>query len=195
MMAVRLKSLPLPLALIGAVLAVDLLAAVVGGLTLSDQLFQNQDRLDMLRSQAEAKERAASEGQAAQASAEQLKELVAPLVLTGKDGLPPRLALVKAIDAQRLLHETEPLHYRLSPEQAEPLAGSALEQVARPVEIELSADKSATLAAFWQDLLDKLPGRSRLDSFEIEKTAQGAHGQIALRQLSLRPMGSGGDVP
>lgn len=195
MMAITLKRPPLRLLLLGGVLLADLLAAVVGGLSLSAEMMDRRDHVDQMRRQLELRERSQSEGQAALASAQQLKEQVAPLVLTGQDGLPPRLQLVRAIDAQRLLHDMGGLRYRLAAENAEPLAGSGLELVSRPVEVELAADNQAELAVFWQGLLDKLPGKARLDSAEIEKTAQGVRGQLAFRQLSLRPLGSAADVP
>jgi len=180
---------------LGSVLAIDLLVAVVGGFSLSGELLDRQDQVEQLRLRLDAQQRSQSEGQAALASAQQLKDQVAPLVLTGDNGLPPRLQLVKAIDAQRLLHDMASLRYRLSGESAEPLAGSSLEQVSRPVEVELSADTQAELAGFWQGLLDKLPGKAKLESAEVEKAAQGVHGQLAFRQLSLRPQGSSADVP
>jgi Tfp pilus assembly protein PilO len=198
MMATSLKRPPLRLILLGSVLVIDLLVAVVGGFSLSGELLNRQDQLEQLRLRLDAQQRSQSEGQAALVSAQQLKDQVAPLVLTAENGLPSRLQLVKAIDAQRLLHDMATLRYRLSGESAEPLAGSSLEQVSRPVEVELNADNQAELAGFWQGLLDKLPGKVKLETAEIEKAAQGVHGQLAFRQLSLRPQGSpgfGADVP
>jgi len=195
MMAGSINRPPLRLVLLGLVLLADLMVAVGGGIYLSGDLSDRQDHLDQLRLQRDAAQHSQAEGQAALATAQQLRDQVAPLVLTGQDGLPPRLQLVKALEAQRLLHEISGLHYRLTAESAEPVVGSSLEQVRRPVELDMQAGSQAELAAFWQDLLDKLPGKARLDSAEIERTPQGVKGLLAFHQLSLRPAGSAADVP
>ncbi|HVI51404.1 MAG TPA: hypothetical protein VM661_09365 [Candidatus Sulfotelmatobacter sp.] len=194
-MAVARKRPSPRLVLLGIILMTDLVVAAGAGLFLIDDILERREHVEQLQAQLANLQRSQSEGLAAFASARQLRDQVAPLVQSGQNGLPPRLQLLKAVDAQRLLHEMPPLHYRLAAESAEPLAGSGLEQVNRPVELDQQADSQAELAVFWQDLLDKLPGRTRLDSAEIEKTAQGVRGQMVFRQLSLRPVGTAADVP
>lgn len=189
------------LTLLAVVLLADLLATA-GGLFLSEDVAARQDHVERMRRELNRLEQARAAGQADQEQAEKTRRRVTPLVLAdGGDGLPPRLQLLHAIDARRLARHMPPLRYRLAAENVEAVPGSGLEQVSRPFELEMQAPDQAGLAAFWQDLQDGgLPGLILLDGATIEKTpgdknAAGVTGHIRLRQLSLRPAGSGADVP
>ena len=178
----------------GVVLLLDLLTALVVPLVLSDEMDERQTRLDILRGQvAMAQKQANDAGAALAGTGDQLTKVAPLLAASGPDAIPDRLRLLWGLDEVRKSHDLPSLRYRLSPESATPIMGSALEIVSRPVSLELSAGTPAEMAGLWRDLLASAPGAPRFDRAEWSRDGKSVSGHLDFKSLSLRRAGEGKD--
>lgn len=178
---------------LGLVLLVDLVILLAAIFLFSDQLTERETELAVLSAQRANAQTRLSEAQAALAAAEPVRIAVAAVVSGGE--MPDRLRLLRGLDEQRQSHGIASLHYHLGPETAEPVVGTGLEQVAHPLALDQKAASLAGMSAFWQDVMDHLPGKAKLDSAVLEKGPADWSGHMEFRALTLRRAGEARDVP
>ncbi|OIQ89141.1 hypothetical protein GALL_289620 [mine drainage metagenome] len=84
-------------------------------------------------------------------------------------GFPDRVALVRQLDQLRQRHRLAGLSYRLSPERAAPVAGTAYDMVDLPAEIGVEGFLDTDILAFWHDLATAFPAVVRIATADLTR--------------------------
>lgn len=167
----KLKALPRPIKIVAAVLAVDILAVVLGFVTLDDEVTEREARVDQLRGQLRQLHKQVGDLDKLVTEYPSLRDQFAAAQAEGAFLPQDRLKLANEAQGLADAHHLPDLHYKMETIPEKPPAKGNFTLASSLVTFESSAYLDSDAMAFWDEILSALPSHYQVIEATLEQGA------------------------